>query len=1526
MSSAPPKQPVRNEYRSVPYSELESFGLRIIGSQDSKIYSQVRIHHPDVSKDHAPLVGGICDLRMGTTDREHPCGSCHLKYKQDPGHFGDLELRAPCISVLFRLELARWLKIICFKCGGPIINLEGLKLPEQMIIREYAKQAQTGNKNRLCSNIVRYDANGKPVTCDTPHPKVQRDKNSEVRFTTEMYSGDPFVPNKVDKLWPHQMAEILGRVTDETCRKLGRPYHPRKLIVTNIPIPPNQIRPESKVHGSTKSKNNDLTQLIHDLARDNQAIPENIVWTYNTPIDRDLGIKIERLNFRLHAYIKGSSAGANKSQVVGSGNRTLVGVAKRIPGKYGRIRRHIMGRRVRVTSRSFITCDNTLRLTQVGFPRSECKIIQRKEPVRAYNHKQMLQYFENGKVGEYPGASAIWKASKGGHRFDIGPDKNLTLEIGDVISRDIVDGDTIGFNRQPSLEPSSMTAQKARIMSHSTFRINLQIVDFYNADFDGDAMMCVFPNSSRTQNEIEMLAGPNQFFISYKEAQPKVGNAHDSLIGLATMTRSGTRIDKYHAMSFMSNTPVYNDFSQDEIGHEYTGRDLVSMLLRGTGNYINYRGTPAFYIEGYKLWIPYNPEDIKIEIKRGKVETGILDGACLGGKIGSLYHIIHNQYGAQAALDASYNMQQLALNFIGSHGFTIDLQNILLSTEAMDSIHTIISSMVAASLNTTDKLNRGKILAPRGTTVAEHYEHMVTQEDLAPKDRLWAPLVGDMDVLNNGLMLDILHGVKGKMFNIKATNSAIGCLEVNGQRFPEVFDRRCLAHKHRYDPHPGARGFIANGYNQGLEPTEFLFHAMEARYQIVARALNTSKTGHQNRMAVKNLEGHIVDNMRRLSTSHKVTQLVYGGDGADPRYIEPVVIPTMKAELTHAEMEAKFRATPAMFGTVKVSAAKAGKKVGEKTKKGGRDTDSDSDRGSDDGSNNSEILGGAAKQEKPAPGMGLAKALEEEFQRLVEDRTWYQDVHMRLEMSSGLSYREKVNSPVPVGRLIDNIVSNLHLDETKTDLPRFDPIGTVEKVKDFCERLPYCLLNSIQERKRSAIPEHLTSAVKMLQVLIRSYVNCRTLMNHGFTDDALELLLENIRTTYVSSLISYGMAMGIIAAQSLSEPATQMVLDSHQTSGGAGSTKKKGLVRYTELLAAKDTDKLKSGASMTLHVLERFRNNKAKVREIAGLIEMLSLRQFYRSWKIFYEQFGEPVHPKHKHEKAMIQEFLKYHPANKPPGDLANWCILISLDKNILIEKQMRMDQIYQTIRSNHPGTYVVYTNDNDRSPQLRIYVRTSMFDKGITLQNMKDLTNEILNLTVRGVEGIQGASVNDEPVKMHVRADDGSLKAEDIYYITTMGTNLEAILELPYFDHRYTQSDSIQEMYKVFGIASANTKIVQELKSVISSVNDKITHRHYTVYADEMTSSGLVTSIDRYGSAKRDAPILLRISDSSPVDVIMESALSHAKDRLSGVSPPIMLGKNPRVGDLYNSFVLNEAFIRELFGGQNNLSALLSL
>jgi DNA-directed RNA polymerase II subunit RPB1 len=970
-------------------------------------------------------------------------------------------------------------------------------------------------------------------------------------------------------------------------------------------------------------------------------------------------------------------------------------------------------------------------------------------------------------------------------------------------------------------------------------------------------MNLLFTRSNRTSNEIRELSSPSQFFIAYKNGNPKIGQAQDSLIGISEFTTGSVRLDKFHAMQMFAQIKVYHDFSQYSKDKMFTGRELVTILLKETKNFINYNGKPKMYEEEYARYRKYDKTDIKVEIDRGDLKTGILDKTSCGEESqGSIFHIIHNQYGPEAALEACYYIQQMSISYIFQKGITISIRDILMTEAATTEIHKIEDSLIQESLQITARLNQGKIIPPIGKTITEYYEEQ-QQNALNSADLFWPHILNSIDPENNCLYKIIMAGSRGKIVNFTAISSAMGQQDINGERMKETFGGRCLPYFSKYDSHPASRGYIANSYISGLNITEFIFHAQNARYQLINKALSTSITGMQNRMSIKNLEAMLVDNHRRAVNGRKVIQLIYGADGCDPRFIERVKFPTMAGDYTNEIMEQKFHARSEMFG-------------------------------------------------KEFNGAKVKTLLDEEFKQIMTDRKFYTQLFVNMELTSGKIYSDAAVVPVNINRIIEDTVYSLELKKFNPSggVSPIDPVQTIEKVRKLCESVQYCLLNEIQERKKTPIPAYIQASTTLLQILIRSYLNCSTIVSRGLTNEALDLVIKQIKMTYSKSLISYGKAIGIIAAQSISEPMTQMVLDSHHQSG-SGSTRKKGMTRIREILGAKPTDKMKS-PSMIIHVLPKYRTDPVKVQEIANRIEMLPLRRFVQSWQIFFESYGNPEHPTYKHEKNVIKEFEKYNSKIKVPSDLANWCVRIALDKSKMIEKQMKVETIYHKIRQLFNFTHIVYTTDNAESVILRIYVRNTFAKKGhITTAQMTDFVEQILDMVVRGIKGIKAAYVKKD-FKINEISPNGDIVEQKIFYIFTDGTNLEEVLENPYVDTDSVQSDSIMETYELFGVEASRTKIINELKFQI----DGPSHRHYTLYADEMTFNGTVTSIDRFGSAKRDASIMLRISDASPIAVIEESALNAVTDNLTGVSPPIMVGKNPQVGDLYNHFKLDEELV----------------
>lgn len=1423
----------------VPYSEITGIHFYCLGDEENKIDSHVNVLFQESSRGNLPMPGGVSDDHMGSYAHEWDCGTCKYDKKLCPGHFGSVQLKYPILSPMFIKEILKWLKVICFNCGKLLINYEKLPVREDKILKTYVElSTRSANKNINC------------VHCNSIHPHVVKDKSDPISIFMEFYNEKAITKTPVLKspLYPHFIKNIFNKISDETVLMMGKPLvsHPKKFVLSIIKAPPNPIRPEIKKITGGISTSNDLTVLLQAIMKINDDMP-NII---PNQIDQELQIKIHNLNLATYELIRGSGS-MSKRSIVNNSRKPLTSISSKWPKKFGRIRRNLMGRRANHMCRSFISCDTFLKIDEVGMPIAIAKNIQFPEIVQEYNFNQCLIYFMNG-IKRYPGCTKIKKANNGKTYF---VDKVEKLEIGDIIHRDVIDGDIIGFNRQPSLEPSSLSSMKVVIMHEGdTLRINVLACSLFNADFDGDAMNGLFVLSGRVMNEINELSSPKQFFISYKDANPKIGAAQDSLIGAAEFTRTNVRIDKYHAMQMFTQVKIYHDFSQYPNDKIFNGRELISIMLKETGNLINYTGIASFYKENQAEFRKYRKEDIKVEIDRGDLKTGILDKASIGeGSSGSIFHIIHNQYGANAALEAVFNMQQMVLSFLYNRGLTVSVRDLLLSPEALDEIHKIEETLIAESKQITQRLNTGKIITPIGKTITEYSEEL-QMNALNPGDEYWKHILRSIDPDNNDLYKMIMHGSKGKAQNFDQISSAIGQQEINGSRMAENFNGRTFAYFTRNDNHPSSRGFVANSFISGCALYEFIFGAQTARYALINKALSTSITGTYNRMAIKNLESLIVDNFRRAINGTKIVQLLVGDTGTDPRFIEKVKFPTMKKELSDEIFEKEFHSQNTMF-------------------------------------------------DKEYQNKETQKQLDQEFDLLKKDREFYRHLFLTLESSSGKMYSDSAIMQVNVNRIIEDVLYNLELKKFK-NTKNINPIKTIEKVKKLCDNLVYCLVNEIQEKKLALVPEYLTKSTTLMQILIRSYLNTSLLLKKNINDTALDIVIDHIKISFSKSLIDYGKVIGIIAAQSISEPMTQQILDSHH-GAGMSSTKKKGMFRIKEILSARSTIKMKA-PSMVLNIKNEYRKDQNKVQEIANHIEMLSLKRFVNNWQVFFEKYGNPIHPQYKHEVEMIKEFEKYNQHVKAPSDLTNWCIRFNLDKAKLIEKQMKMETIYFKIRKEFPATHIVYTTDNADNIIMRIYLRNSISKKSeIKLDQIVELTQSLLSVIIRGIKGVKAAYV--KKINKTELQKDGSLSSDPSYYIFTDGTNMEAILENPYIDHQTSQSDSILEMSELFGITAGRQKIVNELKTQISGPS----YYFYDIYADTMVYPGYITGIDRYGSSKRDSSFMLRISDSSPIEVIVQAAVDGLSDNLSGVSGSLMLGKEPMIGDLYNTFILDEKFVR---------------
>jgi DNA-directed RNA polymerase beta' subunit len=1033
----------------------------------------------------------------------------------------------------------------------------------------------------------------------------------------------------------------------------------------------------------------------------------------------------------------------------------------------------------------------------------------------------------------------------------------------------MIDGDVIGFGRQPSLTYASIGGHRVRVLENSnTLSLNAVACPLYNADFDGDAMLAVVPRSKIAINEAATLSAVGNWFISYQTQSPAMGLVQDGMIGTAVFSASGINFNKWRAMDILAhvNTDMYLrkvDFSKNQ--QVYSSRDLISMTLPSGINVVG--KTPLMCRDAFVSFIKYHEADTKVEIIDGKHITGVLDKATVGNENGSLFHVINNSYGVEHAFDCMHAFQRMSTAFMYYHGFTVGIKDTDISAEAQQTLKANIRQLLEQAALINQKLDRHEIYPPIGEELEDYYETLILNA-LQPGDLLINPIMADIDYYNNGMARLITVGSKGDVNNFSSINGGLCQQTINGRRPPRQFGyQRTSPFYRRYENDPVANGFVMQSYREGIESRSLLFIAQDARNNLMAIALGTALGGEQNRNAAVTLSSLITDYRRGATKNSAIVQLLYADTGTDPRKVENIKITTIS--------------TPTeLFNSFKIS------------------------------STNKRI----AKRYQTAE---TQKALDEEFKALLDDREFYRKLSLRNESNNpGMSIMSDTKKlPFNVFRIMRDAKVAFQLNENKQQVLEDDPVEMINAVKRLCEKLPLAYYNrqteKLADENKFIVPDYIRSATRLCCIAIRSHLAMKILLAENINMVLLNKIIDTIWRDFKNSFMSYGMAVGVIASQCISEPLTQFILHAKHRTGVAGN-KTSPLIRFKEILGAKPTKRMKN-VSMTIMVPPEHRKDKSWVLNKCNYIEVMKFERFITTASIFFESYGHPVHPKYVHEEKMIKEFEARNAGLPKPADLSKWVIRFEIDVDELILRSITLDNIVSTLRKN-PNIFVVHNRETEDRVIIRCYIRniafkslqsSSVTDARKWVEYIERIRNKLASTTIRGISGINRAYLDEIPFT-EIQAD-GSTKLEKMYCINTSGVNMSEVLDLDYVDRYNVQTDSFLEMEETYGIVAARNMIIGGLMAL----HAKNIYTHCSIYADEMTFTGHITSIEKTGLGQREKTnVMLRVSFQYPNQMLEEAAMGGYTNEITGISAPLMIGRVPDLGSSYSKVVMNTEFV----------------
>ncbi|RMZ89544.1 hypothetical protein DV736_g3224, partial [Chaetothyriales sp. CBS 134916] len=248
------------------------------------------------------------------------------------------------------------------------------------------------------------------------------------------------------------------------------------------------------------------------------------------------------------------------------------GVKQILEKKEGLFRMNMMGKRVNFAARSVISPDPNIETNEIGVPLVFAKKLTFPEPVTAANYDAMSKAVING-FDKWPGAAAL--ENENGMVMSL---KRKTLEQrkalakqlrtatvagarGDQVKkvyRHLQTGDVVIMNRQPTLHKPSMMGHKAKVLSNQkTIRMHYANCNTYNADFDGDEMNMHFPQSELARAEATQIADTDHQYLSATAGKPLRGLIQDHISIAVQFTSRDTFLsrDQYHELLYCCLRP-----------------------------------------------------------------------------------------------------------------------------------------------------------------------------------------------------------------------------------------------------------------------------------------------------------------------------------------------------------------------------------------------------------------------------------------------------------------------------------------------------------------------------------------------------------------------------------------------------------------------------------------------------------------------------------------------------------------------------------------------------------------------------------------------------------------------------------------------------------------------------------------------------------------------------------------------------------------------------------------------------------
>ncbi len=337
----------------------------------------------------------------------------------------------------------------------------------------------------------------------------------------------------------------------------------------------------------------------------------------------------------------------------------------------------------------------------------------------------------------------------------------------------------------------------------------------------------------------------------------------------------------------------------------------------------------------------------------------------------------------------------------------------------------------------------------------------------------------------------------------------------------------------------------------------------------------------------------------------------------------------------------------------------------------------------------------------------------------------------------------------------------------------------------------------------------------------------------------LHEVLTKVCEKYEVHSIDPNESAGIVSAQSIGEPGTQMTMRTFHYAGVAEMNVTLGLPRLIEIV---DARRVPSTPIMEIHV-KSGHSDLEKMRKIATEIEVTTLD-----------------------DVAEIE------------ADLEHMRVLAFPDDHRMKSRGVSWTELEERLKKLGNAEEVKRTVGNTEKKVKAIVVEAGE----PSYKKLQRLVEQVRSTKIKGIDGISRAIIK---------------KRGDGYVIYTEGSNLSKILELLYVDGSRTTTNSVQEIYEVLGVEAARNAIINEAYNTLQEQGLTVDIRHIMLVSDMMTNDGDVKAIGRHGISGRKSSVLARAAFEITAHHLLRAAIQGEVDYLDGVAENVIVGQPVTLG-----------------------------